>query len=393
MTTRSRTFVGFGFGAIQAGLFLYEAHRSRNFGRLVAAEVMPNVVDAVRAAGGRYGLNVATRGGIERHEISGVAILNPNVPADRDELVAAVAEASEMATALPSVELYGSASDPASVAGIIAEGVGQGARRRILYAAENHNHAAEILSGALGPAAGSERLQCLNTVIGKMSGVVDDAEQIAEQRLAPVAPGVECCFLVEEFNRILVGKTRWPDFARGIDVFEEKADLLPFEEAKLYGHNATHALIGYLGRAKGYTTMAGAGEDAGLMAFARDAFIEESGAALCRRHAGADPLFTAAGYTAYADDLLERMVNPHLGDTIARVTRDPRRKLGWDDRLIGTIRVALAEDIEPLRYAKAAAAALEMLGAEGRAAKARLLGEIWPEAAPADEAGRVKAVI
>ena len=32
------TFVGFGFGAIQAGLFLYEAYRSGNFGRLVVAE-------------------------------------------------------------------------------------------------------------------------------------------------------------------------------------------------------------------------------------------------------------------------------------------------------------------------------------------------------------------
>ena len=31
-----RTFVGFGFGAIQAGLFLYEAQQSGAFTRLVA---------------------------------------------------------------------------------------------------------------------------------------------------------------------------------------------------------------------------------------------------------------------------------------------------------------------------------------------------------------------
>ena len=46
-----RTFVGFGFGAIQAGLFLAEAYLSRNFDRLVVAEVLPEVVAAVRAAG------------------------------------------------------------------------------------------------------------------------------------------------------------------------------------------------------------------------------------------------------------------------------------------------------------------------------------------------------
>jgi len=40
--TGSKTFVGFGFGAIQAGLFLYEAYQSGNFGRLVVAEVLPD---------------------------------------------------------------------------------------------------------------------------------------------------------------------------------------------------------------------------------------------------------------------------------------------------------------------------------------------------------------
>ena len=42
--TGTRTYVGFGFGAIQAGLFLYEAYRSGNFARLVVAEVLPDLV-------------------------------------------------------------------------------------------------------------------------------------------------------------------------------------------------------------------------------------------------------------------------------------------------------------------------------------------------------------
>ena len=32
------------------------------------------------------------------------------------------------------------------------------------------------------------------------------------------------------------------------------------------------------------------------------------------------------------------MLNPLLADPVARVTRDPVRKLGWEDRLIGAIR-------------------------------------------------------
>ena len=44
------TFVGFGFGAIQAGLFCYEAARSGAFRHIVVAEIMPTVVADVRAA-------------------------------------------------------------------------------------------------------------------------------------------------------------------------------------------------------------------------------------------------------------------------------------------------------------------------------------------------------
>ena len=93
MTTPPRTFVGFGFGAIQGGLFLYEAFRSGNFGRLVVAEVVPEVVEAVRRAQGCFRVNVATRTGIVVQEVRGVEILNPTVPADAPALADALAEA------------------------------------------------------------------------------------------------------------------------------------------------------------------------------------------------------------------------------------------------------------------------------------------------------------
>lgn len=385
MEGAKRTFVGFGFGAIQAGLFLYEAHRSGNFGRKVVAEVMPDVVDAVRRAGGTYRLNVAMPNGIEAHEITGVEIYNPREATGRAALAEAIAEASELATALPSVKFYGNGSE-GDVAWLLAEGI----RRKeadpslpaaVIYTAENHNHAAEILSETLERlSARSARVQALNTVIGKMSGVVTDAGQIREQALAPVTPGAMRAFLVEAFNRILITKIELPGFVRGIEVFEEKPDLLPFEEAKLYGHNATHALIGYLLQARGAAYMSDVRDDPDLLRLAREAFLMESGAALCRKHAGVDPLFTIAGYTAYVDDLLERMANPHLRDTVERITRDPRRKLGWDDRLIGTIRVILGQGIEPSRYGKGAAAALRLLEKEEGRAGVELLDELWSEA-------------
>jgi mannitol-1-phosphate/altronate dehydrogenase len=90
---------------------------------------------------------------------------------------------------------------------------------------------------------------------------------------------------------------------------------------------------------------------------ARRAFVQESGAALIHRHAKlGDPLFTPEGYTEYADDLLARMVNPHLNDLVERVGRDHARKLGIEDRLYGTMALALEAGIEPLNLALGAAA-------------------------------------
>jgi mannitol-1-phosphate 5-dehydrogenase len=230
----------------------------------------------------------------------------------------------------------------------------------------------------------------LNTVIGKMSGVITDREEIEAQRLNTVTPGEERAFLVEAFNRILISKIEFEEtaeetpFRRGISVFEEKDELIPFEEAKLYGHNATHALGAYLGAIIGLERIADLREIPGTLSFLRSAFIEESGEALIRKHAGVDPLFTREGYTHYADDLLERMTNPYLRDTVERVGRDPQRKLGWDDRLIGTMRVALSQGIEPWRYAIGAAAALETMAsaAEADTSAETLLDPIWRETSP-----------
>ena len=368
MPVPPRTFVGFGFGAIQGGLFLYEAHRSGNFGRLVVAEVVPEVVAAIRRSGGCYRVNVATRTGIEVHEVSKVEIYNPLVPGDAAKLVTALAEASEICTALPSVDFF-TRGEP-SIADLLADAV----RRKtadtslpacIVYTAENHNHAAEILEQAVsqrwnGPLP--PQAQFLNTVIGKMSQVVTDPQEMAERSLAPIAPGIDRAFLVEEFNRILVSKTTIPGFTPGIRVFIEKDDLLPFEEAKLYGHNAIHALLGFIGMLKGYTKMTELKDDTLLMNVARKAFIQESGAALVPKYASlGDELFTEAGYRLYAQDLLERMTNPYLADTVARAGRDVVRKLGATDRIFGTMALALEQGIEPKNMAMGAMAGVALL--------------------------------
>ncbi len=130
----------------------------------------------------------------------------------------------------------------------------------------------------------------------------------------------------------------------------------------------------------GVKYMADVPKESGVLAYARKAFLEESGGALICKYLDSDPLFTSDGYRDYADDLLIRMTNPYLKDAIERVTRDTERKLGWGDRLIGTMRLALDQGIQPHRYALGAAAALVTLDSEVLKDPSRvdaILGNIW----------------
>jgi mannitol-1-phosphate 5-dehydrogenase len=374
-----RIFVGFGFGPIQTGLMIHEALASGSFDGAVVAEVDQGLVDAVRAAGDSVTINIAGSDGIRAQALKGCRLFNPRVAADRAQIIRAIREASEVATAVPSVDLY-SAGGKSSIAALLAEGAADG-HPRIVYTAENNNYAAEILRGEIekqAPARDFSRLQVLNTVVGKMSGVISSEEDRVRLGLAPLVPGLPRCVLVEEFNRILVSRVTIPGFRRGISVFEEKDDLLPFEEAKLYGHNAVHALLGYLARLRGYDVMSAVRADPELMELGRTAFRDECGAGLVHRFGSrGDPLFTPRGFIAYGDDLLVRMTNPFLHDRVDRVTRDPARKLGWSDRIFGTMRMAMEAGIEPRVMALGAAAALDAAKAgEGRAARDYLM-RLW----------------
>jgi len=360
-----KIYAGFGFGPIQSALFLYEAYRTGNFSRFAVVDIDEQLIAAVRENGGRYTVNIALRRRIERATVEGVELFNSTVAEEAESFVEAVAASDELCTALPSVSIY-EAGGEASVVNLLARGLD--ARRgtagqtmpTILYTAENNNRAAEILGDHVYPLilpGVRKNVQFLNTVIGKMSGVITDAETIERLGLATITPDFPRAILVEQFNRILISRIRLPGYRRGIEVFIEKEDLLPFEEAKLYGHNAIHALIAYLADLKGYSVMSEARDDPWVMETARKAFIEESGAALIRAHARmGDALFSEQGYKEYADDLLVRMTNPCLNDLVERVGRDHPRKLGIEDRLYGTMVLALEQDVEPRNLCVGAAA-------------------------------------
>jgi mannitol-1-phosphate 5-dehydrogenase len=184
---------------------------------------------------------------------------------------------------------------------------------------------------------------------------------------------------VEAFNQILIEEKQPYGFMRGFKKFHTKEDLDPFAISKFLGHNAIHALLGYLAKEQGIAYMHEAGKQKDLMEMVRSAFIDESGAGLCKEFSQVgDPLFSDEGFCDYVDDALTRMVNPYLRDPVDRVTRDPVRKLGWEDRLIGSMKLARRAGVEPKILAKGAALALQCACVENSWGSPKIgLDEIW----------------
>ena len=365
-----KVFVGVGLGPIQTGIFLSGAAKG-NFDRIVIAEVDDKIKNAVNSSGGKVTINIAADDHVYSESYGNVEVYNPMIAEEREKLVLAAAEACELATALPSVKFFG------PTAAWMREAFERNPeKQRFIYTAENNNEAAEELEKAV--AKNFPATYYLNTVVGKMSGVAS-AEECRELNLQELCPGAGRGHLVEKFNNILISSCPGIE-TRQVRDLHAKNDLYPFEEAKLYGHNAIHFLLGTLGKQQGKEYMSELRTMTGLMEKARAAFINECGVALCKKWAGVDELFTADGFRDYAENLLTRMTNPFLKDAISRITRDLPRKLSWDDRVIGTMRVVMGQGVGPAILRDGAILAItEEFGTDEEQAKAGLRA-LWTDA-------------
>ncbi|HXV97548.1 MAG TPA: hypothetical protein VEC93_03930, partial [Anaerolineae bacterium] len=123
-------------------------------------------------------------------------------------------------------------------------------------------------------------------------------------------------------------------------------------QRKLYTFSAGHATCAYLGYLKGYHYIHSAIRDPEIRNAVLRAMVEGQRGLEARYGA------TIAGNRSNLDDIISRFENAALNDPIARVGRDPQRKLGAEDRLVGAARLAEEAGIRPKNLALAAAAAL-----------------------------------
>jgi mannitol-1-phosphate 5-dehydrogenase len=214
---------------------------------------------------------------------------------------------------------------------------------------ENMVKAAEFLKGKVGEKLSGTNKELLETRVGFVDASIGrmvplmTAEQREEDPLL---------VLVEEYCGLPVDKAAFKGPIPPIRHLEPYDNFQAYVERKLYVHNTGHAIAAYLGHLRGHTFIWEAIGDQAVRDCVKAAVDESRDALVARR--GLDH----AGLDAHIDDLLRRFANVALGDTVFRVGRDPIRKLGKDDRLVGAARAALDAGVRPTHIASGIAAAI-----------------------------------
>lgn len=178
--------------------------------------------------------------------------------------------------------------------------------------------------------------------IGRMVPVMT-LEQLAED------PLLVC---VEAYCELPVDATAFKGPIPHLRHLKPAENFGAYVERKLYVHNLSHAATAYLGYLRGHEYIWQAIRDEAVRNEV-SAAADESCEALFRKH-GMD----RAALEAHRDDLIRRYHNRALGDQISRVARDPLRKLGPRDRLIGAGRLCIENEVRPDHIAFAVAAAM-----------------------------------
>ena len=147
---------------------------------------------------------------------------------------------------------------------------------------------------------------------------------------------------VEKYCELPVNKDA---FKGEIPCIKNMVPFSPFDlyiQRKLYMHNMGHATTAYLGFLKNYKYIWESCLDSSIKLITYRALLESS-VSLSDEHG-----YSLQNLIEHADDLIYRFGNKLLGDTVARVGRDPIRKLSENDRLVGAAKHCIKNGIKPV---------------------------------------------
>lgn len=323
---------------------------------VVYADVVDAVIDDINTRGGYTVHTAKIDGGMEEEWISGLRAVKSGSP----EAEAFALEADVICTAVGPVGLR--ACMP-TLAGWLKKRNG---KKLIILLFENDVECKHNMEAGLTEALGElpDWLQITKTSIERMT-----------KPFSP-APGVFDC-LAEDFIPVIAAESELGGSVVDNEYFMLVEDTMAYYYRKLYTNNLGHALLGYIGSYYGYEDTTSAMEDDGIRELLFST-LRATGKMLTCEYG----CFTDEAIAKHLATLEKRYRNENLRDNLARLARDPARKIGPEERIIGAARLCEKHGIETdgiltvLAYAllyrdpedKGAEAVRIMLEEKGRAA-------------------------
>jgi mannitol-1-phosphate 5-dehydrogenase len=284
----------------------------------------------------RYQVVLTSSGDTRRLTVEGISAI---AAADTTRVVDALAEADLIATAVCSQNL------PA-VAPLIAQALSRRQQPCNVIAFENMPHAADCLRRLVA----AEMRSTDESDRHGFSGAI--ISRIVTRRLGDPAGAAPLNFIgdmVEDFIADRTGlRAPYPEI-RGMKLVDNYQGWVLH---KLYTFSAGHATAAYLGWLKGYHYIHTAIRDPEIRKAVFNAMAEG------QRGLAAKYGKSFGGSWADLEAIVARFENAAINDPIVRVARDPQRKLGADERLVGAGLLAQQAGVLPEQLALVTAAAL-----------------------------------
>ena len=284
---------------------------------------------------GRYVVRLTDGCEDRDQEVPGVRALRTS---DVEAVAAAIAEADLVAVSV------GPRNLPA-IAPLVAAGLRRRKTPLNVIAFENCTDPGVVLRDAVFTCAPS-----LREAGHGFSGAL--VSRIVTQRIGELEGDEPLVFLGDPTTSFIVhGPSLCEPFPH-IEGLRAVDDYGAWATKKLYTFGAGHAAAAYFGALKGYRYVHSAIRDPEIRSAVLSA-MEEGQRGLEQRYGP-----ELAGDRAELEAIVGRFENAALNDPVSRVGRDPRRKLGPEDRLVGAAHLAEEAGVSPRRLALAAAAAI-----------------------------------
>ena len=306
-------------------------------------DVNMTVVDKLNADG-KYPIYITEGDSYREYLVTGVRGVNGK---DNRAVAEAIAEADIMATAVG-----------VNILKFIAAPFAEGVRRRMalgieaplnVIICENMIGADSYFADLVKENLSEKETEYFDTYIALVEPSIGRMVPATPKEIAEKNPLAVC---VEEYCELPVDKNA---FKGEIPEIANMVPFAPFDffiRRKLFMHNMSHAITAYFGAIKGYTYIWEAAKDAEIKLIALRALTESSRALSKEYGVPLEELL------CFSENLLRRYENKLLGDTVARVGKDTKRKLSENDRFVGAARLCAEHGIAPMNIFAGLAAGL-----------------------------------